>query len=500
MSYDYDVIIIGAGMSGLSAGVRLAMYDKRVLVLERHYVAGGLNSYYHKFKRPFDVGLHAMTNFVKKGTKRAPLTKLLRQLRIPYDAFQLCEQYGSQIAFPDVRLDFDNDVSTLRAQVAEAFPSQIDGFDALHKAVMDYDELSLDKEPIPSRPIVESHITDPLLVDMLYCPLMFYGSAEENEMEFGQYCVMWKSIYCEGFARPDGGVRTIIDALKQKYKDVGGQVRYSQGVDRILTENGRVKGVLLERERGLTKISNKPRPRADHDEVITAPIVISSAGVPETWAMTEGLSERTEEDTELGALSFMESIMCLDVEPKSLGIDKTIIFYNDSERFDYRSAEDYADLRSGVICATNNYHHTQPLPEGLLRMTNIANYERWAAMPKPEYAEVKEAWFQDQVKKLLTILPDFRAHVQVHDVFTPTTVQHFTGHFKGAIYGSPKKIKSGLTPVEGLFITGTDQGFLGIVGAMLSGISIANARVLQAEAKSVKTASVASSGGPSKGA
>ncbi|NLE54692.1 MAG: NAD(P)-binding protein, partial [Lentisphaerae bacterium] len=42
----YDVIIIGAGMSGLSAGLRLTYYGKRVRIFERHRLPGGMNSYY----------------------------------------------------------------------------------------------------------------------------------------------------------------------------------------------------------------------------------------------------------------------------------------------------------------------------------------------------------------------------------------------------------------------------------------------------------------------
>ena len=75
----YDVIIIGAGMSGLAAGIRLAYYEKKVCILESHYRPGGLNSFYNLKGRKFDVGLHAMTNFVPKGTKNTPLTKLLKQ-------------------------------------------------------------------------------------------------------------------------------------------------------------------------------------------------------------------------------------------------------------------------------------------------------------------------------------------------------------------------------------------------------------------------------------
>ena len=48
MSEKYDAIIIGAGMSGLAAAIRLGMFDKKVLVLEKHVISGGLNSYYSR--------------------------------------------------------------------------------------------------------------------------------------------------------------------------------------------------------------------------------------------------------------------------------------------------------------------------------------------------------------------------------------------------------------------------------------------------------------------
>jgi len=54
----YDTIIIGAGMSGLAAGIRLAHYDQKVCILERHYTIGGLNSFYRMNGRDYDVGLH----------------------------------------------------------------------------------------------------------------------------------------------------------------------------------------------------------------------------------------------------------------------------------------------------------------------------------------------------------------------------------------------------------------------------------------------------------
>ncbi|CAK8713632.1 Phytoene dehydrogenase [Candidatus Electrothrix aarhusensis] len=58
------------------------------------------------------------------------------------------------------------------------------------------------------------------------------------------------------------------------------------------------------------------------------------------------------------------------------------------------------------------------------------------------------------------------------------TIERFTEKCGGAVYGSPIKIKSGKTPFENLFIAGTDQGYLGIVGAMLSGVTIVNQHLL----------------------
>lgn len=66
------------------------------------------------------------------------------------------------------------------------------------------------------------------------------------------------------------------------------------------------------------------------------------------------------------------------------------------------------------------------------------------------------------------------------DMFTPTTVEKFTGHFRGAIYGAPDKNPEGRTALSNLYLCGTDQGMLGIVGSMLSGISMANQHLLQA--------------------
>src|ERR1041385_2292786 len=167
-------------MSGLAAGIRLAHFGKRVCIFERHNAVGGLNSFYSLNGRKFDVGLHAMTNFVRPGVKGTPLTKLLRQLRIDRAEFAVCEQKQSRVAFGprgEISLRFTNDFALFENEVTTKFPAESDGFRALVAMIKSYDDVSLNAEIVSARDVVRRYIREPLLTDMLFCPLMYYGSA-----------------------------------------------------------------------------------------------------------------------------------------------------------------------------------------------------------------------------------------------------------------------------------------------------------------------------------
>lgn len=467
-------MIIGAGMSGLAAGIRLAHFGKRVCIFERHNAAGGLNSFYSLAGRKFDVGLHAMTNFVPPGVKGTPLTKLLRQLRIEREEFALCEQKQSRVAFGprgECSWRFTNDIAVLEAEIAAHFPRQRDGFRRLLDVIKTYDDVSLTAPARSAREVVRQSISDPLLEDMLFCPLMYYGSATEQDMEFGQFVIMFKALFLEGFARPFEGVRVILRVLLDKYRAAGGERRMKCGVQRIISREGRASAVML-----------------DTGEEITADHVISSIGAPETERL---LSEGTPSDptaTPPGALSFVETITVLKSQPAEIGWGAdTIVFFNDSEHFDYRRPDGPVDLRSGVICLPNNFAFGEgrTLPEGIFRVTCLANYDRWAGLPEEVYQAEKKRWFSEVQASAQRFLPPLLSPTTLAeatlatDMFTPRTITKFTGHLQGAIYGAPIKNRQGRTPLSNLYLCGTDQGFLGIVGAMLSGISMANYHILQ---------------------
>ncbi len=468
----YDAVIIGAGMSGLAAGIRLAHFGKKVCLFERHNAPGGLNGFYSIAGRKFDVGLHAMTNWVPPGVKGTPLTKLLRQLRIDRDELALCPQKRSRIAFRDCSLEFTNDFAVLDAGVRAAFPHEAAGWARLVALVRTYDDVSLDAAPRSARAVVAEHLRDPLLTDMIFCPLMYYGSAQERDMEFGQFVIMFKALFLEGFARPLEGVRVVLRVLLEKLRAAGGERRMKCGVRRIVARDGRVATLEL-----------------DDGTEVTADHVISSIGLPETLGLC-GPEFAPEADGNVGALSFVETISVHSRPPAAWGWGgDTIVFFNDSDRFAYERATDLVDLRSGVICLPNNfaYGEGRDLPEGIVRVTCLASYDRWAALEPGRYRAEKERWFGEVQRSAWRFLPAADAalrdgSVVATDMFTPRTVERFTGHRQGAIYGAPAKRRDGRTHLRNLYLCGTDQGFLGIVGAMLSGISMANYHVLQGSA------------------
>ncbi len=453
----YDAVIIGAGMSGLAAGIRLAHFGLRVCVVERHSSIGGLNSFYRLDGRNFDVGLHALTNYRPSECRRGPLALLCRQLRIAREELALAPQIGSAIVFPDARLEFTNDFEHFRAEVHRHFPDQKDNFERLVGELADYGELGSPRTLCSARELVTAYIQDPLLVEMLFCPILFYGGPRPHDLDFGQFSVLFRSIFMEGLARPLGGVRPLLKTLVRKFKSAGGLLRVNAGVREIVCSGQRAVAVRLENE-----------------EVLPTRFVLSSAGLRETMELC-----RATPLPPAGEISFFESISILDVQPADLGLDKTVVFFNDSSRFVYGKPQELVDFRSGVVCVPNHFAYDEPMTSGCVRLTALANYDRWAQLSPEAYHEAKLQCYQRLLEAAARFVPDFRDHVVAHDLFTPTTIRRFTGHHNGAVYGSPEKRYDGRTHLENVYICGTDQGLVGIVGALWSGISMANRHVLQ---------------------
>ncbi len=447
------------------------MFGKKVVVFEKHYVVGGLNSFFARKGRKFDVGLHAVTNFPSPSSgKTSPLLRACRQLRIPFDSLGLHPQSQSRISFRDKDLHFNNDFSYFSSEIEENFPKEKDQFQAFLRKMAEFDAYSVNVPEISTRKILKETFSDPLLGEMLLCPTCYYGSAQENDIDFATFVMLFDAIFKQGLARPSIGIRAILNPLVKKISQLGVKRMMNSGVQKINSSHDHVTEIVME-----------------NGDIFTADQIISTCGVVETEELLnpekEGLS-----NTEQGKFSVIETISVFNGKPSDFGWNETIVFYNDSQKFRYEQPKGTIDLSSGVICLPENYQDpiNQEKTEGRLRITNPANFPKWASLDEPEYLKEKQKCESQMLDKALSYLPNglqqkdlFRKATVLNDTFTPRTIKKYTNHTNGALYGSPQKSRTGSTPLKNLFLAGTDQGYIGIVGAMLGGIAVANNRILR---------------------
>lgn len=455
----YQLLIIGGGLSGLAAGIRAARFGYRTLILEQHGLPGGLNSYYLRQGRLLETGLHAMTNCAAAGDKQAPFNRLFRQLQLSRKQFPVHEQIGSEIKYPGRSLHFSNDPAQLEAEIARCFPGRIDAFCRLKEHIAAYDPFAL----LPwrsARAFLHEQLQEPQLQEMLLLPLMVYGNAEEQDMDLGQFVIMFRAVFEEGFFRPAATMREFLALLVDKYRNFGGELRYRAPVAEICTEEGQVCGVRLE-----------------SGEEIASQCVLSTAGIPETIRLS-GWS--TDAQRYAGRMSFMETISVVPRDlSRALGQQRTIIFYNTHEQLHYQRPADLLDTSWGVICFPEHFSGLPSGDTGQIRVTNAASYPRWKELSPPTYLQEKQRWTLAATAASEEIIGNYRPSIVYQDSFTPVTIERYTRKAQGAVYGSAVKIKDGRTPWPNLFVAGTDQGYLGIVGAMLSGITVVNQHILR---------------------
>ena len=455
-------LIIGGGLSGLAAAIRYARFSPDVLLLEKHSRMGGLNSYFYRNGSLFETGLHAITNYADPTNKKAPFNQLLRQLKIHRSHFYIHEQIQSEICFANREsLLFSNCFEVFHDQVVSKFPRSAQRFDDLVAALTLYDPFR--PECFKSAKVFLLHfLKDPLLVDMILCPLMFYGSSIENDMDLSQFVIMFRSIFLEGMFRPHGTMKDFLDLLLAHYNRFGGRLLTHNSVKRILHHNKKVSGVELE-----------------SGEVICCDRILSTIGYQETMHL---LGEDTSGDSS-NRLGFIESIFRLPVACRSsLPLDRTIIFYNRSDTFMYQRPQTPVDFNSGVICFPSNFQGIEPQDYFEIRSTHLADYFSWKSLQSDQaaYLAKKVRAARRSVESIEEIIGNFSENIVYEDTFTPLTIERFTAKKEGAIYGHPQKFKDGKVGYDNLFLAGTDQGFLGIVGSMLSGVSMVNRHILPA--------------------
>ena len=496
---DYDVIVIGSGAGGLTAGVALAQAGKSVCVLEQHHRVGG---WCHSFALRgfrFSPGVH----YVGGLEQGAFLRRLYEGLGLGGRlAFREMNPAGyDQIWLGSRRFDLPAGEAQFRAYLLEQFPFEHAGIEAyiermtrLGRAVGDEgearpgDRLLLVREGLrPIGPWLESIISDPLLRGLLVAQSGVYGlpaSKTPQALHAGVY-----RHYLEGAYYPMGGAQAIPDALVEQLRAHHGELRLKARVREICFEKKRATGVLL-----------------SNGERLNAPVVISNADpgvtfgalVPKElvgWRWRRKLNKSQWSATTIGAF------VGTSLDLSQYGISDSNIWLYDSADVEgvYRD-EGPAPWTipgdqpfSGAFMTAPTFKDPEARADGkhsleFFNFCSWRHFEKWSERPKGarggEYEAAKAVLAQRALATIKQRIPDIEEDLELLEISTPLTNVHYCAATAGNAYGTAK-IASQLgpfawpikTPLKGLFLAGASTLAHGVSGASYTGL-VAAAKIL----------------------
>ena len=168
---------------------------------------------------------------------------------------------------------------------------------------------SVDAPELSTREILANSDIEPLLGEMLLCPTCYYGSARSDDIDFPTFVMLFDAIFKQGLARPERGIRAILDPLCKKLKELGIERRMNAPVKRLHALNEKIEEIELE-----------------SGESITADKIISTCGGIETELLLSDFSS-DKSTTELGEFSIIESISVIQGTPKAIGMGRNRYFF-----------------------------------------------------------------------------------------------------------------------------------------------------------------------------
>ena len=449
----YDVVVIGSGLGGMTCANRLAEAGHSVLLLEHHIQLGGLATWFKRGGHIFDVSLHGfpygMVKTCKKYWGRAIRDSIVQLKQIVFDNPQfsltttfskddfiriLQERFGVRQAvvkefFATVGAMnfFDDQRLTTRELFAHFFPGRSD----IHRLLM---------EPI-------TYANGSTLDE----PAITYGIVFSNFMNKGVFTF-------------EGGTDKLIGLMADELLNKGVDICTGARVNRVLVENGVASGVVV------------------NDREIKATAVISNAGITNTIDNLVGRDEF--------GVDFLERFSQVQVNNSSsqvyFGIRKgesigeigDLLFTSTAEEF---SSEEMRRMDTKSRTFSVYYPKTRPqaLPDYTIVASMNANYDDWAQLSPEAYRLAKEAMIERCFADLERYVPGVRGKVDTIESATPRTFHRYTLHTKGTSFGTKFEgldiSRSLPKQIGGLFHVGSVGIIMsGWLGAINYGVIVAN--------------------------
>lgn len=497
---DYDAIVIGSGMGGMTSAALLAKLGYKVLVLEQHYVPGGFT---HMFKRKgyiWDVGVHA----VGEVTTHTLTGRLLDYLSDGELKWNSLGPVYDEFYYPDnFRIDFPDTPQKFHENLLEAFPEEEEAINTYLRMVRDISsnmrgyymarvtagllgkiaDMTMARKAQsyfekPTQEILDSLTSNKKLQAVLVAQWGYYGSPPSRSCFAIQALVTKHFMY--GAYYPEGGAERIAECLLKTVADAGGWTRISTDVEEILIEKGKAAGV-----------------RLSNGEEIRAPIVVSAAGIASTLSrlVPDSVKEKSWSE-DIVKLNPAPAHLCLyigfkgDITQAGAGAANKWFYETwdtEVEGWDIgpdKELEDAPILYCSFPSLKDPLHDPGPEVRHTGEIVTFVPWEvfepwlgtRWKKRGE-EYEAFKEKIANKMLEQFLRHLPELRDMVDYVELSTPLSTDNFCRPMKGSIYGlepTPERFKTrslrAKSPVPGLYFSGSEVASVGVIGAMMGGV------------------------------
>jgi phytoene dehydrogenase-like protein len=477
---DYDAIIIGSGLGGLSCAMAFARQGFKALVLEQHSIPGGYST---SFKRPggfeFDVSLHSTTVDEREGIRNLiPGFPEIKDIEfVPHKNLY-------RVIFPDydIRVPQHN-VAGYIDLLIKNFPEEEEGIKAIFEDMRGYTgdiqkyisaEGEVDMASFPKEfpylfknfqrtwaQMLEERITEPKLQAVISALWGYFGLPPSRLSSL--YYALPTLGYLEGGGYyPIGKSQKISNAMASYIEENGGRILLRTRVDKILHDGQTAYGV--ETSRGV-----QYRTKA----------VISNANAYDTFNRLIGAPEYLKdymarmEKMSVSLSSFQVFLGLKEDLVGKLGIEDSEIFvetgYDTDAGYEAYLKADMDHVGYGITLYDNLYKGYSPEGKNTVNIINRQGFEHWEKYEADYWSGRKDAYRKeknrmadvliDKVEEKL--MPGLRKAIEVKEIGTPLTNVRYTSNYRGAIYGwdqtvdnsGPTRIPQA-TPIKNLYLSG----------------------------------------------
>ena len=505
LAEQWDAIVIGSGIGGLTAAVLLGTHGgKRVLVLERHYEAGGFTHTFHRPGYRWDVGLHYIGQMQDESS---PVRRAFDYVTAGGVKWQAMPEVYDRAVIAGQTFEFAAGLEQFREGLKQAFPGEVRAIDRYIAAVQASNRMSglwYAEKAIPgpiaavvgglmrapymrwarrsTREVLQGLTANRELIGVLTAQWGDYGLPPATS-SFAIHATI-VGHYWGGASYPVGGAGSIAEAMVPLIEANGGSVVTGAEVASVLLDGGRAVGA-----------------RMSDGREFRAPLVLSNAGAANTFERLLP-PELPALDSLRGQLRTLEPstahvslYLGLSKSDAEMGLQGTNLWVYPS--FDHdanveRFAREFPQNEDAPFPGVYLSFPSAKDPDFARQFPGKSTVEAIAMLPYAafagwadtrwkrrgdEYGALKQRLSARLLAELERQVPAVAGNVAYAELSTPVSTRHFMNYGSGEIYGvaaTPARYclraLGARTPIRGLYLTGQDVTSLGVVGALFGGV------------------------------